>query len=147
MYNISTLQLPLVIRNYRPHKEKNKHVCLRSADQRQPQQTERSSEDKPGEHNREQVQVQQQDEGESCGYRMLSNLSKAIRGQETQQERAKDRNRLYTITWAGRYKIFFLLHSCDKILYLEIAQTLKDQIKRNKEGKGKQEKREKKGEG
>ena len=78
---------------------------------------------------------------------MLSNLSKAIRGQETQQERAKDRNRLYNITWAGRYKIFFLLHSCDKILYLEIAQTLKDQIKRNKEGKGKQEKREKKGEG
>ena len=30
----------------------------------------------------EQVQVPQQDEGESCGYRMLSNLSKVIKGQK-----------------------------------------------------------------
>ena len=60
-------------------------------------------------------QVPQQDEGESCGYRMLSNLSKVINGQ---WERDKERNRL--------------------IYFLEIAQTLKDnQIKRKQKGKRK----------
>ena len=66
----------------------------------------------------ERVQVPQQDEGESCGYRMLSNLSKVIKGRVIQQERANDRNRLY--------------------YYLEIARTLKDnQIRRKQRGKRK----------
>ena len=43
----------------------------------------------------EQVQVPQQDEGESCGYRMLSYPNKVMKGQTIQHERAKDRNRLY----------------------------------------------------
>ena len=65
-----------------------------------------------------QVQVPQKDEGESCGYRMLSNLSKVIKGQEIQRERGKERNRLY--------------------YYFEIAQTLKDnQIKGKQRGKRK----------
>ena len=34
----------------------------------------------------EQVQVPQQDEGESCGYRMLSDLNKVIKGQLIQHE-------------------------------------------------------------
>ena len=56
--------------------------------------------------------------GRKCGYRMLSNLSKAIKGQEIQQERAKDRNRLYC--------------------YLKITQTLKDnQLKRKQRGEKK----------
>ena len=69
-----------------------------------------------------QVPVPQKDEGESCGYRMLSNLIKIIKGQEIQRERDKERNRLY--------------------YYLEIAKPLKDnQIKRNQ--KRKQEREEK----
>ena len=66
----------------------------------------------------EQILVPQQDEGESCGYRMLSNLSKVTKGQEIQREREKESNRLY--------------------YYLEIAQTPKDnQIKRNQKKKTK----------
>ena len=66
----------------------------------------------------EQIEVPQQDEGESCGYRMLSYLSKIIKGQIIHRERAKDRNRLH--------------------YYLEIAQTLKDnQIKRTQRKKRK----------
>ena len=66
----------------------------------------------------EQVQIPQQDEGESCGYRMLSYLNKVTQGQIIPHERAKDRNRLY--------------------FYLEIAQTLKDnQIKRKQKRKRK----------
>ena len=62
--------------------------------------------------NMEQIPVPQQDEGESCGYRMLSNLNKIVKGQEIRNEKDKERNRLY--------------------YYLEIAQTLKDnQIKRS----------------
>ena len=71
----------------------------------------------------EQIQVPQQDEGESCGYRMLSNLSKVIKGQRIQWEKDKERNRLY--------------------YYLEIAQTLKDnQIKRNQKRKRREEEEE-----
>ena len=66
----------------------------------------------------EQVQVPQQDEGESCGYRVLSYLNKVTKGQIIQHERAKDQNRLY--------------------YYLEIAQTLKDnQIKTKQKRKRK----------
>ena len=66
----------------------------------------------------EQMQVPQQDEGESCGYKMLSCLSKVVKGQVIQQGRAEDQNRL--------------------CYYLEIAQTLKDnQIKRKQKGKRK----------
>ena len=73
----------------------------------------------------EQILVPQQDEGESCGYRMLSNLSKVTKGQEIQREREKESNRLY--------------------YYLEIAQTPKDnQIKRNQKKKTKKEREEKK---
>ena len=64
----------------------------------------------------EQAQVPQQDEGESCGYRMLCYLQRVVKGQTIQQEQAEDRNRLY--------------------YYLEIAQTLKDnQIKRRQRRK------------
>ena len=44
--------------------------------------------------NMEQIPVPQQDEGESCGYRMLSNLSKVTKGQEIRRERGTD----YTTT-------------------------------------------------
>ena len=72
--------------------------------------------------NMEQVPVPQQDEGESCGYRMLSNLNKVIKGQGIQGGR-EERNRLY--------------------YYLEIAQTLKDnQVKRHQQRR-KQKKEEK----
>ena len=77
----------------------------------------------------EQVQVPQRDEGESCGYMMLSYLNKVVKGQIIQQERAKDRGRLY--------------------YYLEIAQALKDnQIKRKqiKEEKKHKRRREDRGE-
>ena len=68
--------------------------------------------------NMEQVQVPQQNEGESCGYRMLSNLSKVIKGQEIQWEGDEERNRLY--------------------YYLEIAHPLKDnQIKEDRKEKEK----------
>ena len=68
--------------------------------------------------NMEQIPVPQQDEGESCGYRMLSNLNKIVKGQEIRNEKDKERNRLY--------------------YYLEIAQTLKDnQIKRSEKRKRK----------
>jgi len=79
----------------------------------------RSLEDITGERwDIEQIPVPQQDEGESCGYRMLSNLNKIVRGQEIRNEKDKERNRLY--------------------YYLEIAQTLKDkQIKRSEKGKRK----------
>ena len=40
--------------------------------------------------NMEQIPVPQRDEGESCGYRMLSNLSKVTKGQEIRREREKD---------------------------------------------------------
>ena len=61
----------------------------------------------------EQMQVPQQDEGESCGYRMLSYLSKVAKWQVIQQGQAEDRNRL--------------------CYYLDIAQTLTDnQIKKQK---------------
>ena len=71
----------------------------------------------------EQIQVPQQDEGESCGYIMLSNLSKVIKGQRIQKEREKERNRLY--------------------YYLEIAQTFKDnQIKRKQRREQKRKRRE-----
>ena len=70
----------------------------------------------------EQIQVPQQNEGESCGYRILSNLSKVIKGQKIQLEKDKERNRPY--------------------YYLEIAQTLKDnQIKEKRKGKEKQGKK------
>ena len=60
----------------------------------------------------------QQDEGDSCGYRMLRYLNKVIKGQTIQHDRVKDRSRL--------------------CYYLEIAQTLKDnQIKRKQRRKGK----------
>ena len=42
----------------------------------------------------EQVPVPQQDEGESCGCRMLSNLSKVIKGQKIQWGKEKERSRL-----------------------------------------------------
>ena len=45
--------------------------------------------------NMEQVSVPQQDEGESCGYRMLSNLNKVMKGQEIRREKEKEHNRLY----------------------------------------------------
>ena len=66
----------------------------------------------------EQIPVPQQDEGESCGYRMSDNLNKTVKGQEIRREKDKERNRLY--------------------YYLEIAQTLKDnQIKRSQNRKRK----------
>ena len=46
----------------------------------------------------EQIQVPQQDEEESCGYRMLSNLSKVIKGQRIQWEREKNAIG-YTAIW------------------------------------------------
>ena len=68
--------------------------------------------------NMEQIPVPQQDEGESCGYRMLSNLNKIVKEQEIRSETDKESNRLY--------------------YYLEIAQTLKDnQIKRSQNRKRK----------
>ena len=70
----------------------------------------------------EQVLVPQQDKGESCGYRMLSNLNKVIKGQGIQGGR-EERNRLY--------------------YYLEIAQTLKDnQVKRHQRRKQKRKRKE-----
>ena len=73
--------------------------------------------------NMEQIPVPQQDEGESCGYRMLSNLSRVTKGQEIRRGREKEHNRLY--------------------YYLEIAQTLKDnQIKRNQKRKQKRKRKE-----
>ena len=79
----------------------------------------KSIEDIMGEQwNIEQVSVPQQDEGESCGYRMLSNLNKVMKGQEIRREKEKEHNRLY--------------------YYLEIAQALKDnQIKRSQNRKRK----------
>ena len=57
-------------------------------------------------------------EKQGCGYRMLSNLNKIVKGQEIRNEKDKERNRLY--------------------YYLEIAQTLKDnQIKRSQNRKRK----------
>ena len=41
--------------------------------------------------NMEQIPVPQQDEGESCGYRMLSNLNKIVKGQEIRSEKDKER--------------------------------------------------------
>ena len=68
----------------------------------------------------EQVQVPQQNEGESCGYRMLSNLIKVIKGPKIQWEKDKERNRLHYY------------------LYRKITQTFKDnQIKRKQKGKRK----------
>ena len=76
----------------------------------------------------EQVQVPQQNEGGSCRYRMLSNLSEVIKGQRIQEERKKERNRLY--------------------YYLEIAQTLKDnQIKSKQWREEKRKRREEEEEG
>jgi Ulp1 family protease len=71
--------------------------------------------------NMEQIPVPQQDEGESCGYRMLSNLKKIVKGQEIRSEKDKECNRLY--------------------YYLEIAQTLKDNQPDKKKPKQKKEKR------
>ena len=69
-----------------------------------------------------QIHVPQQDEGESCGIRMLSNLIKVIKGQRIQWGKDKERNRLY--------------------YYLEIAQTLKDnQIKRKQKRKRRRRRR------
>ena len=84
-----------------------------------------SMEDITGEQwNMEQIPVPQQDEGESCGYRMLSNLNKIVKGQEIHREEDKESNRLY--------------------YYLEIAQTLKDnQIKRSQNRKRKRGEEEK----
>ena len=89
----------------------------------------KSMEDITGEQwNMEQILVPQQDEGESCGYRVLSNLSKIIKGQEICREKDKEHNRLY--------------------YYLEIAQTLKDnQIKRSQSRKRKRKREDEEKEG
>ena len=49
--------------------------------------------------NMEQVPVPQQDEGGSCGYRVLSNLNEVIKGQGIQGG-GEERNRLYYY-WGG----------------------------------------------
>jgi hypothetical protein len=102
---INTYDSGVTISKY-SHKEP--HIALK-----------KSIEDVTGKQwNMEQIPVPQQDEGESCGYRMLSNLNEIVKGQEIRSEKHKERNRLY--------------------YYLEIAQTLKDnQIKRSQNRKRK----------
>ena len=103
MHSNCKLQIPLVIYSHRQHKEETSAYdsgIQIGGSHKRPNEIMKTSLESITEENWqiEQVQVPQKDEGESCGYRVLSYLNKVTKGQIIQHERASDRNRLYYYT-------------------------------------------------